>query len=119
IESITHGRVLAHTNRPDPRSLLDAKFSVQYCVVRALMHGEVVFGHFEGDAYQDPEVRKLLGRIKARPHDYEPKGMDESFQGEVRVTTTDGNTYSARVDQPLRGPRNLTPPDKLESKFKD
>ena len=41
IETITHGSALAHTNRPDPRSALDAKFSVQYCVARALMHGGV------------------------------------------------------------------------------
>lgn len=119
IESITHGRALAHTDRPDPRSTLDAKFSVQYCVARALMHGDVTFEHFEGDAYRDPEVRKILARIETRPHAHQPKGMYEHFQGEVIVTTTGGKRYSARVDQPLRGPRNPAPPDRLEPKFKD
>lgn len=119
IESITHDRALAHTDRPDPRSTLDAKFSVQYCVARALMHGEVTFEHFEGETYRDPEVRKLLQRITARPHAHQPNGMYEHFQGEVVVTTTAGERFSARVDQPLRGPTNLTPPDKLEQKFKD
>lgn len=119
IESITHGRALAHTDRPDPRSTLDAKFSVQYCVARALMHGDVTFQHFEGDAYRDPEVRKLLERIETRPHAHKPKGMYEHFQGEVVVTTTDGKRLSARVDQPLRGPRNSAPPDRLEQKFRD
>jgi hypothetical protein len=37
----------------------------------------------------------------------------------MRVTTTDGKQYTARVDQPLRGPQNLVPPDRLESKFRD
>ena len=119
VESTTHARVLAHTDRPDPRSVLDAKFSVQYCVARALMHGEVGFSHFEGESYRDPEVRELLTRIKARAHAHEPKGMDESFECELNVTTTDGKTYTARVDQPLRGPNNLVPPDRLESKFRD
>ena len=32
----THARRLEHTNRPDPKSDLDAKFSVQYCMTRAL-----------------------------------------------------------------------------------
>ncbi len=36
VDCWTHPRRLAHTNRPDPRSALDAKFSVQYCVARAL-----------------------------------------------------------------------------------
>jgi 2-methylcitrate dehydratase PrpD len=119
IESITHDRALAHTDRPDPRSTLDAKFSVQYCVARALMHGDVAFEHFEGTTYNDPEVRKLLQRIEARPHAYKPNGMYEHFQGEVVVTTTDGQRFSARVDQPLRGPKNSAPPDRLEQKFKD
>ena len=119
VESVTHQRVLAHTDRPDPRSNLDAKFSVQYCIARALMHGEVAFSHFEGDAYRDPSVRRLLGRIQARAHAHLPKGMHDSFECEVTATTTDAKTYSARVDQPLRGPQNLAPPDRLESKFRD
>ena len=119
IESITHDRALAHTDRPDPRSTLDAKFSVQYCVARALMHGDVTFEHFEGETYRDPQVIKLLQRIEARPHAHQPNGMYEHFQGEVVVTTTDGQRVSARVDQPLRGPTNSAPPDRLEQKFTD
>ena len=119
IESITHDRALAHTDRADPQSPLDAKFSVQYCVVRALMHGDVTFEHFEGNSFRDPEARKLLQRIVARPHAHQPKGMYEHFQGEVVVTTTDGQRFSARVDQPLRGPKNPAPPDRLKQKFFD
>ena len=119
IESVTHDRALVHTNRPDPRSTLDAKFSVQYCVARALLHGDVGFAHFEGDAYRDPQVRQLLQRIAARPHAHQPKGMDEHFECELTVITTDGQRHSARVEQPLRGPQNLVPPDRLQSKFRD
>jgi 2-methylcitrate dehydratase PrpD len=119
VESITHERALAHTNRPEPRSTLDAKFSVQYCVARALMHGAVTFEHFEGEAFRDPQARALLQRIEARPHDYQPKGMAEHFQAEMIVTTTDGQRHTTRVEQPLRGPQNLVPPDRLESKFRD
>lgn len=119
IESVTHARALAHTNRPDPRSTLDAKFSVQYCVARALMHGEVGFAHFEGEAYRDAPLRSLLQRIETRPHAHQPKGMDEHFECEMIVTTTSGQRYTTRVEQPLRGPQNLVPPDRLEAKFRD
>lgn len=119
IESVTHARALAHTNRPDPRSPLDAKFSVQYCIARALMHGEVAFAHFEGESYRDPTVRELLDRIEVRPHAHQPRGMDESFQCDLTIVTRDGERYAAHVEQPLRGPRNLTPPDRLQSKFRD
>src|SRR5262249_50737626 len=42
VVSWTHPRRLAHTNRPSLRSALDAKFSVQYCLARALVDGQVV-----------------------------------------------------------------------------
>jgi 2-methylcitrate dehydratase PrpD len=119
IRSVTHDRALVHTNRPLPQSTLDAKFSVQYCVARALIHGDVGFEHFEGESYRDPDVVKLLGHITAAEHAHKAKGMDDHFECEMHVTTTDGRTLFARVDQPLRGPQNLVPPDRLESKFRD
>ena len=119
IDSMTHARALAHTNRPHPQSTLDAKFSVQYCVARALMHGAVNFGHFEGSAYRDADVQGLLDRVVARPHDFQPRGMEEHYECHMHVTTTDGKQFTARVEQPLRGPRNLAPPDRLEAKFHD
>jgi 2-methylcitrate dehydratase PrpD len=35
IEAWIHERRLEHTNRPDPQSALEAKFSLQYCLARA------------------------------------------------------------------------------------
>ena len=53
IESWTHPRRLAHTNRPDPQSGLDGKFSIQYVLARALMHGIVSLEHFSDDAVRN------------------------------------------------------------------
>src|SRR5258707_11274836 len=39
VDSWTHPRRLAHTNRPDPQSGLAAKFSVPYCLPRARLQG--------------------------------------------------------------------------------
>ncbi len=119
IETVTHERALVHTNRPQPNSTLDAKFSVQYCVARALMHGDVKFDHFEGDTYRDPSVRKLLERVTASTHAHKAKGMRDHYEGKVRVTTADGRVLEAEVALPLRGPTNLAPPDRLTAKFND
>jgi len=119
IETVTHERALVHTNRPQPNSTLDAKFSVQYCVARALLDGDVKFQHFEGDTYRDPAVRKLLDRVTASTHTHKAKGMRDHYEGKVRVTTADGRTLEAGVELPLRGPTNLAPPDRLLAKFND
>ena len=66
--SWTHPRRLAHTNRPTVRSALDAKFSVQYCLARALVDRQVVLSHFDDGAYLDPRVADVMARVEAAPH---------------------------------------------------
>jgi 2-methylcitrate dehydratase PrpD len=119
IESWTHPRRLAHTDRPDPQSDLDAKFSVQYCLARALLDGRIRLEHFEGEAFRDPGVRGLMRRIHAAPYP-EADGGTEPLGAKVRITFDDGQSVARRVDTALgRGPDNPLPPDALTAKFAD
>ena len=69
VDSWTHPRRLAHTNRPDPNSELDAKFSVQYCLARALAGPCGEAGALRwATASAIPTIRALLPRIHAAPH---------------------------------------------------
>lgn len=112
-----HARRLPHTNNPDPRSPLAAKFSMQYCVARALTDRSVKLSDFEGDAPYDPVVRGLMQRLEARPH----PDMPEDWGTEVVVETTDGQRFASRLDDyPSRGPAGdpMTHAE-LWTKFKD
>jgi 2-methylcitrate dehydratase PrpD len=118
VDSWTHPRRLAHTNRPDPQSELDAKFSVQYCLARALLNRRVSLEHFEGDSFREPAVRALLPHIHAAPHPEMSMSSTEHFGAEVRVALTDGRVLTAKVARPLgRGPENPLPRELLEAKF--
>jgi 2-methylcitrate dehydratase PrpD len=120
VDSWTHPRRLAHTNRPDPQGALDAKFSVQYCLARALLHRQVAIAHFEGDAWRDPAVRALLPRIHAAPHPEMKMETTDHFGAEVRITLTDGRIVKQSVARPLgRGPEHPLPMTLLEAKFLD
>src|SRR4051812_7363035 len=120
IDSWTHPRRLAHTDRPDPQSGLDAKFSVQYCLARALLHGRIMLEDFEGEAFRDPEPRALMQRIHAAPHPEMGDASDEHLGAEVRITFEDGRTIAQRVGAALgRGPDNPLPEDALAGKFAD
>ena len=57
-----------------PANGLDAKFSVQYCLARALLDGRIVLEHFEGEAFRDPAMRALMRRIHAAPFPATPEG---------------------------------------------
>jgi 2-methylcitrate dehydratase PrpD len=120
VDSWTPERGLAHTDRPDPDSSLAAKFSVQYCVARALMHGKVVLDHFEGETYREPAVRELLKRVHAAPYTGKPFDADDPFDAEVKITLKDGQTYSEKVDRPLgRTSDYPIAPEHLKAKFED
>jgi 2-methylcitrate dehydratase PrpD len=118
IEAWIHARRLQHTNRPDPRTVLDAKFSLQYVLARAVVDGCVAVPHFEADAHADPRVRALLPRIVVAPYDDTQFDPANHFGGAVRVTLADGRVLQARVEQPLgRTSAHPLPAALLQAKF--
>jgi 2-methylcitrate dehydratase PrpD len=118
IDSWTHPRRLAHTNRPDPKSGLDAKFSVQYCLARATLQGQIRLEDFEGDAHEDPTVRALMNRIHAAPHPSADTSNEMALGAEIRVTLEGGEVLSRKVGAALgRGPDNPLPEGALAMKF--
>jgi 2-methylcitrate dehydratase PrpD len=120
IESQTHPRRFAHTNRPDPRGALDAKFSVQYCLARALVSRQVLIEHFEDGSYDEPEARAVLKRVVSSAWPDRKMDLSEHFGADVRVTLTDGRVLTKSVKRPLgRGPSIPLPPDLLRGKFID
>jgi len=98
IEIMPHARRLPHTDNPDPRTPLAAKFSMQYVVARALTDRAVKLAHFEGDAPYDPVVRALMARTEARPHPDMPDESPLQWGVEVAVTTRDGQRFASRLD---------------------
>lgn len=118
IDSWTHARRLEHTNRPDPQSDLDAKFSVQYTLARALKDRTVKLEHFEGSNWQDPATRAILPKIHVAPYTTEQFPADSHFGAEVKVTLTDGRVVSTKIDQALgRSVDKPLPADRLKDKF--
>ena len=101
VESWTSAQRLAHTNRPQPSSALDAKFSVQYCVARALLDGHVVFADLEGEAYREPKVVDLLKRTHATPLTEGAFAAGNFVGAEVKVTLADGRAFASKIAKPL------------------
>jgi 2-methylcitrate dehydratase PrpD len=120
VDAWTHARRLEHTNRADPKSELDAKFSLQYCLARAVTDRKIMIEHFEGDAYLDPSVRQLLPRIHVAPYTTAQFPAENHFGAEVKVRTTDGAVLGGKVDQPFgRTSGNPLPKELLKEKFEN
>jgi 2-methylcitrate dehydratase PrpD len=118
IDSWTHTRRLEHTNRPNPQSALDAKFSVQYCLARALADRKVAIDQFEGDAYKDARVRELTSRVHAAAYTTAQFPADNHFGAEVKVTLKNGAVHTHKVNQPYgRTSKNPLTRELLKEKF--
>jgi len=117
IQVYSHPQRLPHTDRPSVGSALEAKFSVQYCVSRALMHGKVLIEHFEGDAWADAEAQRLLRLVEAGPH---PTMTDKPWCAEVIVETVDGRKLSEKTEYLMgRGKPNPMSEGEMRVKFED
>ena len=120
IESWTHPRRLAHTNRPDPKGELDAKFSVQYCLARALVSGKVAIAHFEDGSYLDLAVQAVLPQVTSLAWPARKMDLSEHFGADVKVTLNDGRVLEQSVARPVgRGPTIPLSAGQLRGKFID
>jgi 2-methylcitrate dehydratase PrpD len=118
IDSWIHARRLEHTNRPDPQSGLTGKFSVQYCLARALTDRAIRIEHFEGGAWSDASVRAVLPRVHAAAYTTAQFPEDNHYGAEVKVTTTDGKVVSGRIDEAAgRTSGQPLPRERLREKF--
>jgi 2-methylcitrate dehydratase PrpD len=120
LEILPHGRRLRHTNTPLPETPLQAKFSVQYVVVRALLDRSVRLKDFEEEAYREPAVMRLLAVTEARPHPDMADDSEQQWGAEVIVTLKDGRRLSRRIDELVgRGGDNPMSEGELWEKFSD
>ncbi|MDB5866660.1 MAG: hypothetical protein JWO70_4466 [Betaproteobacteria bacterium] len=101
IDARVAARRLQHTDRPRPRSALDAKLSIQYVLSRALTDRAVSLPHFEGDTYQDPDVQRAMKLVDVQPFD-EPMMNELGDSGaSVVLSLKDGRRLAGRIRRPV------------------
>lgn len=115
-----HARRLRHTNTPFPKSVLQAKFSVQYTVARALQDRALLLKDFEGEAFLEPDIRRLLEITTASPLLDDGPGLTGQWDARVVVTLDDGTKLNREVqDMVGRSGANAMSCDELREKFMD
>lgn len=115
IDIWSHPRRLAHTDRPAPRTGLDAKFSTQFLTAKALQTGAIGLGDFDDLSFLTPDVASLMEKTAV----HRRSGADE-YLGELRVTLCDGTRLDAQASTALgRGPDRPLSDAEREAKFID
>ncbi|MDB5927523.1 MAG: 2-methylcitrate dehydratase [Betaproteobacteria bacterium] len=77
-----------------PEGEYQAKFSIQYTVAHALVHGSVRLNAFLPDRMNDPDVRALMTRIEVVADPELSKGYPTQRAAQVEIETYDGRNLS-------------------------
>jgi len=101
-----------------PRTGLEGKFSMQYCVAAALLDGHIGLATFTDQAVARPQAARLMGLVQVQEDD-SPGADPLNMWAEVTVHTSDGGQRSARVEIPKGDPRRPLTWEELADKFRD
>lgn len=100
-----------------PEGEYQAKFSIQYTVAHAMVHGSVRLNAFAPDRMNDPDVRALMKKIEATADPVLSKGYPGQRAAQVEIETHDGCTYSHFQPYRKGDPEMPLTDDELNDKF--
>ena len=106
-----------------PKTALEGKFSLEYCVARALLDRNVRLDHFTDKALSDHKVQDLMSRV--RYHHVNDDTNEKLGEGGamppagVKLILRDGTELSHTVKVPKGDPGNPMTADELIAKFRD
>lgn len=97
VVGLANARNLAY---PDPRDEMEARFSMQYCVARALTQPVLGLADFTPDAIRDPAIRALLPLTTMAPMDPQEESVSARPFHRLTLTLTSGKVLQARRAYP-------------------
>ncbi|MGA3085670.1 MAG: MmgE/PrpD family protein [Thermodesulfobacteriota bacterium] len=110
----TSQTAIAIAGKKEPKTGLEGKFSIYYCVANALLRGDTGMQAFTDEKVNDPEVRGLMKRIEVLP--------DSNLQGmaaKVEVETHSGQIFQGSNDILNEIPELEIKKEKVRAKFMD
>ena len=114
INAIVSPLSLSAASKTEPKTGLEGKFSINYCVANALLRGNTGTQAFTDDMVNDPEVQELTARISVSADD-----TLSQLGSRVEIKTKSGDVYSEVTDIMEEIPELEGKRTRISNKFKD
>lgn len=114
----TYRTALEVCDRPAPETPAQAKFSLQFCVARALARGDAGLSAFEGAGLADAAVRALAPRVVLEEDPARSAAYPARWSAQVEVHAADGRRLAAEQNFPLGDPEAPLDAARREAKFR-
>ncbi len=85
----------------DPKTLVEAKFSIPYTVAIALISGNVTLEDFNGDKIENEEVRSLLRKVKVKSKDIFTSRYPEHWGCETKIIMKNEDEFRVEIRDAL------------------
>ena len=105
------------SDRPNPRSGLDGKFSLQYTAAAALLDGHVGLSSFSDDRLARADMQALLPKFSVRLSREISSKYTAGRYLDLEIDLADGTTITERCERP-RGSWGAAPISAAESRLK-
>ena len=103
----------------NPKSDVQAQFSLPYTVATAIVRGKVSFDEFSPEALTNSSIREVMKKIEVAHNPELDPFFPKSWPARVKIQTTDGKELENRVDYPKGDIENPLTWDELVARFKD
>ena len=100
-----------------PEGEYQAKFSIQYTVAHAMVHGSVRLNAFLEDRMNDADVRALMKKIEVVADPELSKGYPQQRAAQVEIETNDGRTLAHFQPTRKGDPEMPLTDEELDDKF--
>ena len=102
----TYRDAITFCDRPDPKSVIDAKFSLQHAAAVALLRETPVLADFDPPAITDRKLATLRALTLVKAAEPFAGRYPGRFGAGVEITLADGDRVAAHVDDALGDPEN-------------
>ena len=109
---------MPYIDRPQPRSGLDGKFSLQYGAALALLDRRIGLRTFSDERRFSSDVDRILGLTTLRSDPSIP-GVFDAMHVEVTVTLGNGRCVRRRCDAPYGNWKRPAAPERIEGKARE
>jgi 2-methylcitrate dehydratase len=109
--------ILSDPSKYDPRTKETADHSLPFVIAAAIADRQVTPVQFEMKKIMDPTIRAQLKKVEVVADPEIEKVFPALQRVIVNLTTTDGRTFTKRLDYPKGDPRNPLSDAEVEEKF--
>jgi 2-methylcitrate dehydratase PrpD len=98
----------------EPKSSLEAKFSVEYWVAAALVYGQLGLEQITDEAVNNPEVQRIIPKVKVVPN---PDITVDKARVKMQIKMKDGSSHAVEYFPAKGSAENPMSQDELLAKF--